>query len=125
MSTTKETKSFDASARKIQRQIAKLAAGEIEGTDERKISAAINRLDDQANKPEIRGESHLRDYADAVIRDLRGKKAQASEAGYQARQERRAKESFELGRQIREENRKAIYDGKVHGDTEALRKGYI
>jgi hypothetical protein len=92
---------FRAAARKVERAIAHLAAGGSVAAgdmsahfheDARKVSDAINRLDDRTNKPEIRGDDAVREEAWAVVSDLRKRKIAADAAGFEAAQAARTAE---------------------------------
>jgi hypothetical protein len=81
---------FRTAARKIERAIVTLADGGVR--DSRPVFAAINRLGDRSNKPEIRGDDVLRTEAWAIESDLRKRASAAQEAGVLARQALRREE---------------------------------
>jgi hypothetical protein len=86
---------FRAAARKIEKQIAWLAAGgsagagNLEGRfseDSSSVFKAINRLDDRASKPEIRGDDAVRDEAYGIVTALRQRARDAEPVGFEASQ---------------------------------------
>lgn len=81
---------FRTAARKIEKAIAALeAGGDINARwseENHAVAVAINRLEDRANKPEIRGDDRLREEAWAIASSLRQRRQAAEESGWQARQ---------------------------------------
>ena len=87
---------FRAAAKKVERMIAELeAGGDYRASyDALPTFRAINKLEDRANKPEIRGDDAIREEAWAIVKELRQRTRDAEPIGRAAIQ--RARDS-ELG----------------------------
>ncbi len=96
---------FMAAARKIERAIAAHAKEGGEHEDTRALYKAIDRLDDRASKPELRGSPERDQYLD-ICSDLRRSVRPAEEA---AQVVRTANRQAEIAR-LRLESRRAGYD---------------
>lgn len=83
-------KAFRTAAKKVEKQIAEVAAGAGANGDAREVERAvwdaINRLEDRTSKPEIRGDEVLREEAWATTKRLREEMRTAAEVGFTARQ---------------------------------------
>lgn len=102
--TTKAMKAFHIAARKVAGMIAKAAHGEYESHDEKmKLFAAINKLDDRANKAEIRGDDNAREKAWAEVSHLRASVRPALDEGERVRREYREGESARIKEEMRQE----------------------
>lgn len=91
---SKETKAFESAAAKIEMMIADLAAGG-DQDDQLAVYRAIDRLDDRASKPEIRGRTD-RDVFFERASYLRRSVSPAAEQGYQNRRAQREIEAKAL-----------------------------
>lgn len=95
---TKETKAFEKAAAKIDKMIVALAEG---AGDEAALGVAIERLDDRASKPEIRGRVDRELFFDRVS-EIRRARTDAREIGRAARQAQREIEARTLRQAERE-----------------------
>src|SRR5580658_4222538 len=85
---------FKAAARKIGTAIAHLEqGGDIASTSwTREVATVfntINKLDDRANRPEIRGDDKLREEAWEIVRGFRERTRAAEPIGFELRKTRR------------------------------------
>jgi hypothetical protein len=104
--TTRAMLAFMKAAKAIEGQIQKLARGELGESARdgaRKVFEAINRLDDRAYKPEIRGDAKANDLAYAMSSRLRRDTVVAEERGFEKVRQAREAESTRLRQKIRDE----------------------
>lgn len=109
--------SFRTAARRIEKQIAQVAAGEL---DEMAAFNAIDRLEDRANKADIRGDDVARTEAWAIADGLRARTREARELGGSARQARWAAETRAIKDAQREE--RAAMDPALRAYQDELRR---
>jgi hypothetical protein len=102
--TEKAMTAFVRAARKVQNAIEEYRSGAGESRSEgTKIGRMIDRLDDRAVKPEIRGDTVANEIAYNMTRELRAQLRDAHDVAFEARRARREGEIAELDRKKREE----------------------
>jgi hypothetical protein len=86
--------SFRAAARKIEKMIAEVEAGQTDtGSDDTKVFNAINRLEDKAYKDWRKsGDDEAKKESESIAKALRERMRSAVDIGFQARQARRSGE---------------------------------
>lgn len=101
--TAKAVRAFDTAAKKVQKAIAAIAAGD--DATEKKLFQVLSSLEDRALKPEIRGNRDAYDKCHKVISTLRKSVNPATEAGRAARSAERDRQRLALVAAEQEERR--------------------
>ena len=111
--TAKAMASYRTAARKIERAIDEFRATGGEYETFTTINRQIIKLEDRANKPEIRGDVEAREEAWAITKALRERNRAAEGPAAEARQAARHREIADIKEREREE--RAAFDKKNPG----------